>query len=194
MSEEQKFRIAVTCILRTKEGKYLIQKRDKTEAHGAGMWTVPGGRVEENDWKLQKTPYSFPLWYGVGFNAVQREVKEETNLDLHSVKFLCDGVFIHKEGFPVFLISFYSDDFSGEVRSEADYYWIKPEEASNFNLLVDIAKEILDAEKLLPKPIWNCPVMNVCTSRYDACHDPKKFCRVLEDTPEHYELMLKEEK
>lgn len=145
---EIKFRIAVTCVLKNKEGKYLIQKRDKTEAHGAGMWTVPGGRVEERDWLLQETPYDFPLWYGVGFNAIKREVKEESGLDLHSVKYLCDGIFRHAKGFPVFLISYYSEDFSGEVKSETEYKWITPDEVNNFNLIVDLAKEIREVDKL----------------------------------------------
>jgi 8-oxo-dGTP pyrophosphatase MutT (NUDIX family) len=149
LSEEPRFKIAVTCILRNREGKYLIQKRDKTEAHGAGMWTVAGGGVEEIDWRGQKTPYSFPLWYGVGFNAIQREVKEETNLDLHSAKYLCDGVFIHAKGFPVFLISYYSEDFSGEVKSDTEFQWVTYDEVANFNLIVDIKQEIRDVEKCL---------------------------------------------
>jgi 8-oxo-dGTP pyrophosphatase MutT (NUDIX family) len=148
LEEEQKYRIAVTCILRNKDGKYLIQMRDKTEAHGGGMWTVAGGRLEKYDWLGKDTPYSFPLWYGVGFNAIQREVKEETGLDLHSAKYLCDGLFIHAKGFPVFLISYYSEDFSGEVKSETEYRWITYDEAANFNLIVDLVKEIQDVEEL----------------------------------------------
>lgn len=45
-----------------------------------------------------------------------------------------------------------------------------------------------------PKP-YVCPVRdNPCPYHYDACTDPTKFCRIIEDTPEHYTAILKEKK
>ena len=36
---------------------------------------------------------------------------------------------------------------------------------------------------------YQCPVRNVCPYHYDACYDPKRFCRIIEDTPEHFDLV-----
>jgi hypothetical protein len=45
------------------------------------------------------------------------------------------------------------------------------------------------------KKQWVCPVKNnPCPYDYDACYDKKKFCRAIEDTPEHFEKMLRMKK
>lgn len=36
------------------------------------------------------------------------------------------------------------------------------------------------------KKEYVCPARNVCPYHYDACIDPTKFCRIIEDTPEHF--------
>ena len=33
-----------------------------------------------------------------------------------------------------------------------------------------------------------CPARNICPYNYDACTNPKKFCRIIEDSPEHYSM------
>ena len=33
-----------------------------------------------------------------------------------------------------------------------------------------------------------CPVKKTCPYNYDACFDPTKFCRIIEDTPEHFSI------
>lgn len=43
------------------------------------------------------------------------------------------------------------------------------------------------------KEKWVCPVKdNPCPYNYDACNDKTKYCRILEDTPEHFEQMEKQ--
>jgi hypothetical protein len=44
------------------------------------------------------------------------------------------------------------------------------------------------------KPEYVCPARNTCPYNYDACHDPKKFCRIIEDTPEHYSKTMEGKK
>jgi len=41
------------------------------------------------------------------------------------------------------------------------------------------------------KKKWICPVKDFCPYTYDACHDKTKFCRIIEDTPEHFEATMK---
>ncbi len=46
----------------------------------------------------------------------------------------------------------------------------------------------------MEKKQWVCPMRNICPYDYDACTDPTKFCRIIEDTPEHFEKKMKLEK
>lgn len=63
----------VCALVRDNDGEYLFLRRAKDGPYG-GMWCFPGGKVE---------PGERPL------DAVQREVREETNLDVQ-VDFLLD--------------------------------------------------------------------------------------------------------
>ncbi len=53
-----------------KSGKYLLAKRDNTEAHHAGVWSLPGGNVETEiaDSILEKT--------------LKKEIKEEIGIEI----------------------------------------------------------------------------------------------------------------
>jgi len=44
------------------------------------------------------------------------------------------------------------------------------------------------------KKPYVCPVRNLCPNYYDACTDPTKFCRVIEDTPEHFSQIKMEKR
>jgi hypothetical protein len=38
-----------------------------------------------------------------------------------------------------------------------------------------------------PNCSWQCELKGKpCPYAYDACFDPDKFCRILEDTPKHF--------
>lgn len=39
-----------------------------------------------------------------------------------------------------------------------------------------------------------CPVRSTCPYTYNACTDPTKFCRAIEDTPEHFSIGTPHEK
>jgi hypothetical protein len=51
-------------------------------------------------------------------------------------------------------------------------------------------EELLKEEKKA-EPKYVCPARNECPYNYDACHDPTKFCRIIEDTPEHFSKIKK---
>lgn len=148
------FRIAVTCIIRdNKTGKYLIVQRSKKEGHGGGMWTVPGGIIENEDWKNIPSKFDFPLWYDVATRALKREVKEEVNLTVEHFKYLTDCIFIHKtSNLPEIVLSFYAIVFSGDVKLSSelsDFKWVTVKEAEQYNLLVDILAELRMTEHLV---------------------------------------------
>ena len=67
---ESKPKIVVAAVIE-KDGKYLLIKEKLSD--GIEKWIVPGGKVEFGE-KLE--------------DAVKREIKEETNLDIEILEFL----------------------------------------------------------------------------------------------------------
>lgn len=41
--------VSVVAVIRNNEGKYLVLKRSEKEIAYPGMYTFPGGKVEDND-------------------------------------------------------------------------------------------------------------------------------------------------
>ena len=73
--------VVATAII-IKEGKYLIAKRSSNEKVNPSQWTVPGGKLEVNDYFKRKKDTSMH-WYNAFENLIKREVKELVMLDNH---------------------------------------------------------------------------------------------------------------
>lgn len=69
------FHLTVLGVIRHTNGKYLITKRVMTKAWAPGSWEVSGGAAQAGEDSL---------------DAVKREIKEETGLDVSSF----EGVFV----------------------------------------------------------------------------------------------------
>ena len=98
-----------------KDGKYLMLYRNKKKNDmNEGKWLGVGGHVE-----LGETP----------FQAVVREVKEETGLDLKSAEYRCVINFFNDD-YDEIIYQYTSSDFSGEVIecNEGELKWIPKEE------------------------------------------------------------------
>lgn len=63
-----------------RQGRLFLMKSHKWE----GKWVIPGGHVDLGE-RIE--------------DAVKREVKEETNLDVYDLEFVCFQEFIHGDGF-----------------------------------------------------------------------------------------------
>ena len=61
----------VLAILENEEGKYLVTRRSLQKKWAAGDWEMPGGGAKSNETSIQ---------------AVTREIKEETNLNVQNGK------------------------------------------------------------------------------------------------------------
>ncbi len=91
--------LAVKAIIRF-GGKYLIVKRGATDAFGAGIWEFPGGKVAFGE-SLE--------------DALAREVREETGLDVTVNKLLYATSFFTNPQRQVFLLAYECAAFSGDV-------------------------------------------------------------------------------
>jgi nucleoside triphosphatase len=112
----------VGALIFDREGKLFLMKSHKW----LGKYVVPGGHIELGE-SLEE--------------ALRREVKEETNLEIDQIEFLCFQEFIYDDSFwkrsHFIFFDFACKMKSGEVRlnDEAEeYLWIEPEKAYNLPL------------------------------------------------------------
>lgn len=154
IKDKELHRIAVTAIIYNKEQKYLILRRSLDKKAFPGKWGVAGGGLETDDYVNDPPTHSGNQWYNAAKNALRREVKEETNLEIGEPKYLLDLTFIRPDGIPVLVLSYYCPLVSGEVKLDADhidYKWVTVKEAENFDLIDGILEELKMVEEMLKK-------------------------------------------
>ncbi len=72
--------VVMTAIV-IKDGKYLITRRSAGKKRFPSMWTVPGGKLETDDYiNLPKDTKDY--WYNVLEQVLKREVREEVGLEI----------------------------------------------------------------------------------------------------------------
>lgn len=142
--------VVITAIIRNKDGKYLITRRSKNKKRFPGMWTVPGGRLETDDYiSLPKETENY--WYNVLEQALRREVKEEVGIEIDNILYVTSLATVHADGAPSLVISCMADYVSGEVKLQAEETdlcaWVSIEAAKDFTLIDGIYDELAMAEQ-----------------------------------------------
>ena len=143
MENQYLHEVAITAII-IKDGKYLITRRSPNKKRFPGKWTVPGGKMETNDYLALPKDTEF-YWYNVLERTLKREVKEEVGLDIENIEYITSLATVHEDGAPSLVISCAADHTGGEVRlqeGETDAFaWVSLEEAKNYDLLDGIYEE-----------------------------------------------------
>ncbi len=126
---QPKFEV-VTCYLMYK-GKFLIVKRSEIELY-PHQWCAPGGKIEKQESRKQ---------------AVVREIKEETSIDLDikKIKHLKTLYVRYPEFDFVFSTFRYELDNFPEVildEEQQEFAWVTPLEAVSYDLVPDEAESI----------------------------------------------------
>ena len=139
----------VTTAIIVKDGKYLITKRSAMKPRFPNMWTVPGGKLEVDDYRnLPKDTKDY--WYNVLEQVLRREVREEVGLEVKNIEYVTSLATIHADKAPSLVISCMADYSSGEVtlqETETDKFaWVTLEEAKSYDLLVGIYDELVMAD------------------------------------------------
>lgn len=143
--------VVATAII-VKNSKYLITRRSPQKKRFPGMWTVPGGHLEIDDYiHMPKDENGY--WRNILEHALKREVKEEVGLEIKNVEYITSMALIHKDGSPSIVISCLAEYVSGEVvlqAEEADKFkWVSIDEAKRYPLIGGIYEELVIADKKL---------------------------------------------
>ncbi len=150
-------RIVSTCaVYRTRpDGRheYLIMKRSEALPVYPGLWTVPGGGLDRDDYET--TPKTSPDGWEVPLEiSTRRETKEETGVEVGPLEYISHFTFIRKkDDVPVFGVRFAAQYLSGEVtldpEDSTESTWATVDEIGNYNFLGDIARELRELDAVL---------------------------------------------
>ena len=142
--------VVITAII-VKDGKYLITRRSPKKKRFPGMWTVPGGKLETQDYLLLPKDTEH-YWYNVLEKVLRREVKEEVGIDIDNIVYVTSLATVHTDGSPSLVISCMAEHVGGEIKlqeGESDQYaWATLEEAKNYQLIDGIYDELVMTENL----------------------------------------------
>ena len=125
--------ITVVAALIKKDDKILIAKRSTGDENVYGKWEFPGGKVEKNETEMQ---------------AIEREIKEEFELDIKAQKFIINNIckYPTKEvDLRLYECEYISGDF--KLHDHSDYAWVEIENLFDY----DLAKADIPLAKYLNK-------------------------------------------
>lgn len=114
--------------------KILVQNRNKSDWNGI---VLPGGHVEKKE--------SFK-------DAIIREIKEETNLDIYNPKLVGVKQFQTEKDHRYVVFLFKTNEFEGKLQSsdEGEVMWVNRDDLTNMNLVEDFMDllEVFENENL----------------------------------------------
>jgi 8-oxo-dGTP pyrophosphatase MutT (NUDIX family) len=142
----------VATVIIVKEGKYLALRRALHEEKFPGLWTVPGGTLDTDDYDKEPAN-SAGVWYNILEKLATREVLEETGLTIKNIRYLISLAYKKKKG-PAICISLFADYAGGEVKIDADhsdYKWVTLQEAKHVEFVEGIYEELLMVEDIIHK-------------------------------------------
>lgn len=154
IKDKELHRITSTAIIYKKiegEYKYLITQRSLDKKAFPGLWTVPGGGLETDDY-IHTPKTTKDHWYFAIGDSLRREIREEVNLEVGKIEYLLDITFIRPDGQPVIILSWYCPYKSGRVKLDednVDYAWVTAKQAKKHDLIEGILEEITMVDKIL---------------------------------------------
>ena len=112
--------ITVVAALIEKDGKYLIARRSTGSSDVLGKWEFPGGKVEQDETEE---------------NAIEREIKEEFEMNIKAIKFLVNNVCEYPTK-TIDLRLYECKHISGEfnLHDHSEYLFVDKEAIVNYDL------------------------------------------------------------
>lgn len=128
--------IKVVAALIEKGGKYLIARRSTGDKNVLGKWEFPGGKVKENESEE---------------HAIEREIKEEFEMDIKANKFLINNICEYPTK-TIDLRLYECEYISGEfnLHDHSEYKFVNKEEMLKFDLCpadIPLAEYVKESKK-----------------------------------------------
>jgi len=122
-----------------KDGKLLISQRSFEESHMPGLWTIPGGKVDQTGGDF----------WGIIEHTLAKEVKEETGVDIEEhVQLISNNTFIRSTGHHVIALNFLCKWKSGIAEPLEDTIavaWVSGAEIDKYKLCPGVDKYLKSA-------------------------------------------------
>lgn len=112
--------VTVVAALIEKNGKYLIAKRSTGSIDVLGKWEFPGGKVEKGESEE---------------SAIEREIKEEFEMDIKAIRFLVNNVCEYPSktiDLRLYECKYISGDFN--LHDHSEYRYVSKTDIINFDL------------------------------------------------------------
>lgn len=151
MYDPQKAHYLVVTGILIKDNKFLITKRAPTEKAFPNQWTVPGGKLELDDYAKRPKDTS-AHWYNVFENLLKREIMEEVGLNIKNIRYLTSLSYIRSDNIPTIIVSLFANPVGENIKicpSLTEYAWVTLEEAKNYELIEGIYEELEMLDRLL---------------------------------------------
>lgn len=151
MYDPQKAHYLVVTGILIKDNKFLITKRAPTEKAFPNQWTVPGGKLELDDYAKRPKDTS-AHWYNVFEDLLKRETMEEVGLNIKNIRYLTSLSYIRSDNIPTIIVSLFADPVGEEIKlcpALTEHAWVTLEEAKNYDLIEGIYEELEMLDRLL---------------------------------------------
>ena len=112
--------ITVVAALIKKNNKYLIARRSTGDSNVMNKWEFPGGKVEVNEDEK---------------HAIEREIKEEFELDVKAIKFVANNICEYPNktiDLKLYECNYISGEF--KLHDHNDYLFVSKDEILNYDL------------------------------------------------------------
>lgn len=151
MDNQYLHEVAITAII-IKDNKFLIIKRSPNKRRFPNKWTVPGGKLETQDYLNLPKDTEF-YWYNILEKVLRREVKEEVGLEIKNIEYVTSLATVHADSNPSLVISCVADYQSGnvllQIEETDDFAWVSLEESKKYDLLDGIYDELVMVDNKL---------------------------------------------
>src|SRR3989344_5846517 len=148
--KEKAHYISVTGIVKNKEDKYLIVKRNPNEKAFPNKWCFPGGKLQMSDF-IDTPKDTSDHWLNIFEKTVEKEIKEETGLNVKATDYIASLVFVRPNGFSTVIVNMVCEYKEGNItlnQSElVDHAWVTLEEAKNYDLIENIYEQLEKVDK-----------------------------------------------
>jgi 8-oxo-dGTP pyrophosphatase MutT (NUDIX family) len=147
--------VSATVIVISKDMKALVLQRRPDEKVFPSLWTVAGGKMEDNDGV--NLPLYPEFYYSAGEVCAQRELFEETGIAFAPFNDFIYLTSILAGRVGRMILSYYlyipldADEIEIKLSESAGYTWITKEEVDKYNFIPDIGGEIKEVFEIFEK-------------------------------------------